>query len=180
MGLKTDIEHLSVEVAGASPDEAAALELPPASPVTRVSRVLLIDGEAAAWMIDVLPADLVAAGIIRERPFAPFDAAGRAPRRGDSGRVQRGGSGRGAARPGRGRGPVPRTLKQVEPQQSAFRLQERTVGDMTLPIPYPDRNRFRIGREFISCDPAPVAEGGPPSVGKGSIPGLPIPADAAW
>ena len=67
MGLKTDIEHLSVEVAGASPDEAAALELPEDSPVTRVSRVLLIDGEAAAWMIDVLPADLVAAGIIRRR-----------------------------------------------------------------------------------------------------------------
>ena len=67
LGLKTDIEHLSVEVAGASPDEAAALELPAGCEVTRVSRVLLIDGEAAAWMIDAIPADLVAAATIRER-----------------------------------------------------------------------------------------------------------------
>jgi hypothetical protein len=35
--------------------------------VTRVSRVLLLDGEAAAWMVDVLPADLIPAGRVRER-----------------------------------------------------------------------------------------------------------------
>jgi hypothetical protein len=35
-------------------EEADALELPADGPVTRVSRVLLPDGEAAAWMIDVL------------------------------------------------------------------------------------------------------------------------------
>jgi GntR family transcriptional regulator len=34
--------------------------------VTRVSRVLLLDGEAAAWMTDVLPADLIPAGKVRE------------------------------------------------------------------------------------------------------------------
>jgi GntR family transcriptional regulator len=34
--------------------------------VTRVSRVLLLDGEAAAWMIDVLPEDVIPAGKVKE------------------------------------------------------------------------------------------------------------------
>jgi GntR family transcriptional regulator len=73
LGLKTDIEHLTVDVTGASPDEAAALELPAGGEVTRVSRVLLIDGEAAAWMVDVFPADLVPAGTVRDRlPSRPM------------------------------------------------------------------------------------------------------------
>lgn len=73
LGLKTGIEHLSVDVAGATSGEAAALELSPGSEVTRVSRVLLIDGEAAAWMVDVFPADLVPAAAIRERlPSRPM------------------------------------------------------------------------------------------------------------
>jgi GntR family transcriptional regulator len=67
LGLKTDSEQLHVEAAGATPEESAALELPVNSEVTRVSRVLLIDGEAAAWMIDVLPADLIPAGKVKER-----------------------------------------------------------------------------------------------------------------
>ena len=66
LGLKTDSEHLRVEAARATPDEADALELPVNGEVTRVSRVLLLDGEAAAWMIDVLPADLILAGKARE------------------------------------------------------------------------------------------------------------------
>src|SRR5262249_27626685 len=36
--------------------------------VTRIARVLLLDGEAAAWMIDVLPADVIPAGKVKERP----------------------------------------------------------------------------------------------------------------
>jgi GntR family transcriptional regulator len=67
LGLKTDSEQLRVEAARATPEEAAALELPGNSAVTRVSRVLLIDGEAAAWMIDVLPAELMPAGKVMER-----------------------------------------------------------------------------------------------------------------
>ena len=62
-----------MDVTGASPDEAAALELPAGGEVTRVSRVLLIDGEAAAWMVDVFPADLVPAGTVRDRlPSRPM------------------------------------------------------------------------------------------------------------
>jgi GntR family transcriptional regulator len=73
LGLKTGVEHLVVDVALSTPDEAAALELAPGRSVTRVSRVLLIDGQAAAWMVDVCPADLVPAGIVRERlPSRPM------------------------------------------------------------------------------------------------------------
>jgi GntR family transcriptional regulator len=66
LGIKADSEQLSVETAPAARDEAGALELPESAEVTRVSRVLLLDGEAAAWMTDVLPADLIPAGKVRE------------------------------------------------------------------------------------------------------------------
>ena len=67
LGLKTDSEHLHVEAAPTTPEEAEALELAVNGEVTRVSRVLLLDGEPAAWMIDVFPADVVPAGEIKER-----------------------------------------------------------------------------------------------------------------
>jgi GntR family transcriptional regulator len=67
LGLKIDSEHLHVQAARATPEEADALELPANGEVTRISRVLLLDGEVAAWMIDVLPADLIPAGEVRER-----------------------------------------------------------------------------------------------------------------
>lgn len=67
LGLKSDSEHLRVEAGRTTPEEGDALELPVNGEVTRVSRVLLLDGEAAAWMIDVLPADLIPAAKIRER-----------------------------------------------------------------------------------------------------------------
>ena len=34
--------------------------------MTQVSRVLVLDGEAAAWMIDVIPADLISAGKLKK------------------------------------------------------------------------------------------------------------------
>jgi GntR family transcriptional regulator len=67
LGLKTDSEHLRVEVGRTTPEEGDALELPANGEVTRVSRVLLLDGEAAAWMMDVLPADVIPAEKIKER-----------------------------------------------------------------------------------------------------------------
>jgi GntR family transcriptional regulator len=67
LGIKVDSEQLRVEAARTTPDEADALELPVNGEVIRISRVLLLDGEAAAWMIDVLPADLMSAGEVRER-----------------------------------------------------------------------------------------------------------------
>jgi GntR family transcriptional regulator len=66
LGLKTDSEQLRVEAARPTREEADALELPMNAEVIRVSRVLLLDGEAAAWMIDVLPADMIPAGNVRE------------------------------------------------------------------------------------------------------------------
>jgi GntR family transcriptional regulator len=67
LGLKTDSEQLHVEAAPTTVEEAYALELPVNGEVTRVSRVLLLDGEPAAWMIDVFPADVILAGEIKER-----------------------------------------------------------------------------------------------------------------
>jgi GntR family transcriptional regulator len=67
LGVKANSRHLRVEAARATADEADALELPAGGAVTRVSRVLLLDGEVAAWMIDVLPADLIPAGKVTER-----------------------------------------------------------------------------------------------------------------
>jgi GntR family transcriptional regulator len=66
LGLKAGSEQLRVEAARTTREEADALELPGNGEVTRVSRVLLLDGEAAAWMIDVLPADVIPAGKVKE------------------------------------------------------------------------------------------------------------------
>ncbi len=66
LGLKAGSAQLRVEAGRATRGEAGALELPVNGEVTRVSRVLLLDGAAAAWMIDVLPADVIPAGKVRE------------------------------------------------------------------------------------------------------------------
>jgi len=66
LGVKADRRHLRVEAARATVGEAAALELSAGGAVTRVSRVLLLDGEAAAWMIDVLPAELIPAADVEQ------------------------------------------------------------------------------------------------------------------
>jgi len=66
LGVKADRRHLRVEAARATVGEADALELAAGGAVTRVSRVLLLDGEAAAWMIDVLPADLIPAADVEQ------------------------------------------------------------------------------------------------------------------
>ena len=70
LGLKLDSEDLDVEDVGARPEEAAALEVPEGSPLVRVSRVLLIEGNPAAWMVDVVPESVLGAEEIRER-FRP-------------------------------------------------------------------------------------------------------------
>jgi GntR family transcriptional regulator len=66
LGLKAGSEQLRVAAARTTREEADALELPGNGEVTRVSRVLLLDGKAAAWMIDVLPADVIPAGKVKE------------------------------------------------------------------------------------------------------------------
>ena len=59
LGLKLHSEDLRIEAAGAGTDEAAALEVSRGSPLVKVSRVLLVDGKRAAWMVDVVPEDVV-------------------------------------------------------------------------------------------------------------------------
>ena len=66
LGFKADSEQLRVEAGVATPEEADALELPRNGEVTRVSRVLLLDEETAAWMIDVLPAEMIPAETVKE------------------------------------------------------------------------------------------------------------------
>ena len=67
LGLKLDSEDLDIADVGAGPEEAAALEVPEGSPLVRVSRVLLIEGKPAAWMVDVVPESVLGAEEIWER-----------------------------------------------------------------------------------------------------------------
>ena len=70
LGLKLGSEDLSIEAVGASADEARALEIPGGSPLVKVSRVLLVEGKPAAWMVDVVPESVLGAEEIREH-FRP-------------------------------------------------------------------------------------------------------------
>lgn len=70
LGLKLGSENLNIEAVGARPDEATALEVPKGTPLVRVSRVLLVEGRPAAWMVDVVPEDVIGAEDVRER-FRP-------------------------------------------------------------------------------------------------------------
>jgi len=67
LGLALGAADLRIESVGAGADEAAALEMPEGSPLVRVSRVLLVEGEPAAWMVDVVPESIAGAERFRER-----------------------------------------------------------------------------------------------------------------
>jgi GntR family transcriptional regulator len=70
LGLELDSRDLSIEAVGAEPDEAAALEISEGSPLVKVSRVLLVEGKRAAWMVDVVPEEVIGLKEVRER-FRP-------------------------------------------------------------------------------------------------------------
>ena len=70
LSLKLGSRDLRIEEAAADADEAVALEVPDKSPLVRVSRVLLVEGEPAAWMVDVVPENVVGIEQTRER-FRP-------------------------------------------------------------------------------------------------------------
>lgn len=70
LGLKLDSRDLSIEVDGAAPEEAAALEMPGGTSLVKVSRVLLVEGKPAAWMVDVVPEDVIGVEELRDR-FRP-------------------------------------------------------------------------------------------------------------
>jgi GntR family transcriptional regulator len=67
LGLKLDSEDLIIEAVCAEPREAAALDVREGSPLVKVSRVLLIEGKPAAWMVDVVPESVLGVEEIRER-----------------------------------------------------------------------------------------------------------------
>ena len=70
LGLELDSRDLRIETVGADAEEAATLEVPRGSGLARVRRTLLVDGEPAAWMLDVVPEDIISAERVRER-FRP-------------------------------------------------------------------------------------------------------------
>jgi GntR family transcriptional regulator len=67
LGLKLASSDLAIQASGATADEAAALEVGESTPLAKVSRVLLIEGEPAAWMVDVVPESVVGVDEVRER-----------------------------------------------------------------------------------------------------------------
>ena len=67
LGLKLGSEELEIRAVPAGPDEAAALEVAEGSSLVRVSRVLLMEGKRAAWMVDVVPEAVIGVEKVRER-----------------------------------------------------------------------------------------------------------------
>lgn len=70
LGLELDSRGLRVERVAAGKQESEALEIPPGSSLTRLSRILLVDGEPAAWMVDVVPEEIISVARVRSR-FRP-------------------------------------------------------------------------------------------------------------
>jgi GntR family transcriptional regulator len=70
LGLELYSRDLRVETVGADPAEAAALEVSAGTPLAKVSRILLVNREPAAWMVDVVPEELMTAQTIEKR-FRP-------------------------------------------------------------------------------------------------------------
>jgi GntR family transcriptional regulator len=67
LGLKLASSDLAIQASGATAEEAAALEVGEGTPLAKVSRVLLIEGEPAAWMVDVVPESVIRVDVVRER-----------------------------------------------------------------------------------------------------------------
>jgi GntR family transcriptional regulator len=70
LGLLLDSSDLAIEASGATVDEAAALEVEVGTRLVKVSRVLLIEGDPAAWMVDVVPESIIGFDVVWER-FRP-------------------------------------------------------------------------------------------------------------
>ena len=70
LGLDLGSRDLRVEATVAGADEAGALEVPRGEPLAKVWRTLLVNGIPAAWMVDVVPEDVIPASKICER-FRP-------------------------------------------------------------------------------------------------------------
>jgi len=68
--LKLGSSDLAIEASGATADEAATLEVGEGTPLVKVSRVLLIEGEPGAWMVDMVPESIVGVEEVKEK-FRP-------------------------------------------------------------------------------------------------------------
>jgi GntR family transcriptional regulator len=67
LGLELGSSDLTVDASGATADEATALEVGQGSSLVKDSRVLLIEGDPAAWMVDVVPESVVGVREVRGR-----------------------------------------------------------------------------------------------------------------
>lgn len=65
LGLELDSRDLLVETVGANEEEAEALGVSQGHSLARVSRILLVNGEPAAWMVDVVEEGLMPAETVR-------------------------------------------------------------------------------------------------------------------
>jgi len=65
LGVKLSSKDLEIDVVEAGADEVEALEIPRGGPLVRVSRVLLMEGSPAAWMVDVVPENVLGADEVR-------------------------------------------------------------------------------------------------------------------
>lgn len=59
IGLKVDMGELRIDYRPASPEEALALDMEPGSGVVHLSRVILAGDRPAAFLIDILPEDVL-------------------------------------------------------------------------------------------------------------------------
>jgi GntR family transcriptional regulator len=65
LGVRLRSEDLRIEEVGADPDEVEALEVVEGSPLVRVSRVLLMEDNPTAWMVDFVPAGVIGTDEVR-------------------------------------------------------------------------------------------------------------------
>jgi GntR family transcriptional regulator len=59
-GMEIECHNLQVEEELATPEIAAKLQIPAGSPLTSVSRVIVVDRKPSAFMLDVVPASILA------------------------------------------------------------------------------------------------------------------------
>ncbi|MBA2511312.1 MAG: GntR family transcriptional regulator [Rubrobacteraceae bacterium] len=70
LGVRLSSRDLEIGMVEAGPEEADVLEAVEGSPLVRVSRVLLMEGNPAAWMVDFVPENVIGTDRVREH-FRP-------------------------------------------------------------------------------------------------------------
>ncbi len=70
LGLELDSRELRIKAVSANSQEAMTLEVPEGSRLVKISRVLLVAGEPAAWIVDAVTEDIISIEKVRER-FRP-------------------------------------------------------------------------------------------------------------